>query len=64
MKNSYPLLYNIGNYHYIKDMQLVRKQLFTFTKVGFIGLGNMGLPMACNLRNNGFTVFGNDSKPS
>ena len=29
-------------------------------KVGFIGLGNMGLPMAGNLRKNGFEVTGFD----
>ena len=27
-----------------------------FQKVGFIGLGNMGLPMSANLAKNGFTV--------
>jgi len=29
-------------------------------KVAFIGLGNMGLPMAGNLRKNGFEVTGYD----
>jgi 3-hydroxyisobutyrate dehydrogenase len=29
-------------------------------KVGFIGLGNMGLPMASNLVKNGFQVKGFD----
>lgn len=29
-------------------------------KVAFIGLGNMGLPMAGNLRKNGFEVKGYD----
>jgi 3-hydroxyisobutyrate dehydrogenase-like beta-hydroxyacid dehydrogenase len=29
-------------------------------KIGFIGLGKMGLPMAANLLNNGYTVYGND----
>jgi 3-hydroxyisobutyrate dehydrogenase-like beta-hydroxyacid dehydrogenase len=27
-------------------------------KVGFLGLGNMGLPMAVNLQKNGFDVTG------
>jgi UDP-N-acetyl-D-mannosaminuronate dehydrogenase len=30
-------------------MQLARKLGFSFAKIGFIGLGNMGLPMAANL---------------
>jgi UDP-N-acetyl-D-mannosaminuronate dehydrogenase len=29
-------------------------------KVGFFGLGNMGLPMAINLKKNGFEVTGYD----
>ncbi|MFC4801557.1 NAD(P)-dependent oxidoreductase [Neobacillus sp. GCM10023253] len=29
-------------------------------KIGFIGLGKMGLPMAKNLLNRGFTVYGSD----
>ena len=29
-------------------------------KVGVIGLGNMGMPMAKNLLESGFTVYGND----
>ena len=35
-------------------MQLiVNRTFFSFSKVGFIGLGNMGLPMAINLSKNG-----------
>lgn len=30
-------------------MRLVTKQFFSFSKIGFIGLGNMGFPMAANL---------------
>lgn len=33
------------------------------SKVGFIGLGNMGLPMATNLQNSGFNVIGYDAHP-
>ena len=29
-------------------------------KIGFIGLGNMGAPMAENLSNSGFDVYGYD----
>lgn len=32
-------------------------------KVGFIGMGNMGLPMASNLVKAGFTVNGFDLSP-
>jgi UDP-N-acetyl-D-mannosaminuronate dehydrogenase len=36
-------------------MQLLNKHYFTFsTKIGFIGLGNMGFPMAINLAKKGF----------
>jgi 3-hydroxyisobutyrate dehydrogenase-like beta-hydroxyacid dehydrogenase len=45
-------------------MRLVSKQLFSFSKVGFIGLGNMGLPMATNLTKKGFTVLGYDTDTS
>ena len=31
--------------------------------VGFVGLGCMGLPMATNLRTNGYTVKGYDIMP-
>ena len=35
-------------------MQLVaQRTLFSFSKIGFIGLGNMGLPMAINLSKSG-----------
>lgn len=42
-------------------MRLVTKQFFNFSKVGFVGLGNMGLPMAANLASKGHQVFGNDA---
>lgn len=45
-------------------MRLVSKQMFGFAKVGFVGLGNMGLPMAANLAAKGHTVLGNDADPS
>ncbi len=34
-------------------MKIVCKSLFSFSKVGFIGLGNMGFPMAVNLAKKG-----------
>ena len=34
-------------------MQLANRISHAFAKVGFIGLGNMGLPMAANLAKNG-----------
>ena len=38
-------------------MRLARALSYGFaTKVGFLGLGNMGLPMAINLKKNGFEV--------
>lgn len=42
-------------------MRLVAKQIFNFSKIGFIGLGNMGFPMAANLAAKGHTVLGNDA---
>lgn len=42
-------------------MRLVTKQLFSFSKIGFIGLGNMGLPMAANLAAKNHQVWGNDA---
>jgi 3-hydroxyisobutyrate dehydrogenase-like beta-hydroxyacid dehydrogenase len=41
-------------------MNLVVKNIFSFAKVSFIGLGNMGFPMAINLSKNGHTVFAYD----
>ena len=32
-------------------------------RIGFIGLGDMGLPMACNLLKAGFEVTGFDLRP-
>lgn len=38
-------------------MRLAQRFAYAFaTKVGFLGLGNMGLPMAVNLKKNGFDV--------
>lgn len=45
-------------------MRLVNKQLFGFSKIGFIGLGNMGFPMAANLAAKGHQVLGNDADAS
>jgi 3-hydroxyisobutyrate dehydrogenase-like beta-hydroxyacid dehydrogenase len=45
-------------------MRLVTKQLFGFSKIGFIGLGNMGFPMAANLAAKGHKVLGNDADPN
>ncbi len=49
---------------YKQDMRLVTKQLFGFSKIGFIGLGNMGFPMAANLAAKGHKVIGNDADPN
>lgn len=40
-------------------MQRVLARQFS-KKVGFIGMGNMGLPMCQNLKKNGFDVHGYD----
>lgn len=41
-------------------IRLTTKLFFSFSKIGFIGLGSMGLPMAKNLIKNGHQVFGFD----
>ena len=41
-------------------MNLLNKQVFSFAKIGFLGLGNMGMPMAANLAKNGHQVYGFD----
>lgn len=41
-------------------IRLTTKLSVSFSKVGFVGLGNMGLPMARNLIKNGYQVFGYD----
>lgn len=41
-------------------MKLAMKQMYSFAKVGFVGLGNMGFPMACNLISKGHEVYGYD----
>jgi 3-hydroxyisobutyrate dehydrogenase-like beta-hydroxyacid dehydrogenase len=47
-------------------MRLISKNIFGFSKskIGFIGLGNMGFPMAANLASKGHTVIGNDVDPN
>ena len=40
---------------------ITKKFAYTFsTKVGFIGLGNMGFPMAINLSKKGYEVLVSD----
>ena len=42
-------------------MQVIANKIcFSFSKVGFIGLGNMGLSMAINLAKNGHEVYSYD----
>ena len=41
-------------------ISLTNKLCFNFSKIGFIGLGNMGLHMAKNLIKNGHEVYGFD----
>lgn len=41
-------------------MKLATRCYSAFSKVGFIGLGNMGFPMAANLAKNGHQVYGFD----
>jgi len=41
-------------------MKLVTRSLYSFARIGFIGLGNMGFPMAVNLANKGHQVYGFD----
>ncbi len=41
-------------------MQLAIRSVFGFAKVGFVGLGNMGFPMAINLAKRGHSVFAFD----
>lgn len=45
--------YHIINIYFKPTMQLATRHLFSFAKVGFIGLGNMGFPMAANLAKQG-----------
>ena len=41
-------------------MQLISRTCFRFARVGFVGLGNMGFPMAINLANKGHEVYAFD----
>ena len=45
-------------------MKLVTNNLCSFAKVGFVGLGNMGFPMAINLAKRGHEVFAFDINPA
>jgi 3-hydroxyisobutyrate dehydrogenase-like beta-hydroxyacid dehydrogenase len=45
-------------------MRLVTRAAFSFARVGFIGLGNMGFPMAINLAAKGHSVFAYDIDPA
>lgn len=44
----------------MQSFSTLGKIAFNFSKVGVIGLGNMGLPMAVNLKKNGHEVYGQD----
>jgi 3-hydroxyisobutyrate dehydrogenase len=41
-------------------MQFAIKNIFRFSNIGFVGLGNMGFPMAINLAKRGHKVFAFD----
>ncbi len=41
-------------------MKLVTRSVYSFAQIGFIGLGNMGFPMAINLAKKGHQVYGFD----
>jgi len=41
-------------------MRLATRNIFSFAKIGFIGMGNMGFPMATNLAKHGHQVYGFD----
>jgi 3-hydroxyisobutyrate dehydrogenase len=41
-------------------MNLLVKNVFSFAKISFVGLGNMGFPMAINLAKKGHTVYAFD----
>ena len=45
-------------------MKLVTKTLCSFAKVGFVGVRNMGFPMAANLVRRGHEVFAFDINPA
>lgn len=44
----------------MQSLKTLGKIVFGFSKIGVIGLGNMGLPMAVNLKKNGHEVYGQD----
>ena len=41
-------------------MKLATRLYHSFSKIGFVGLGNMGFPMAINLAKNGHEVYAYD----
>lgn len=41
-------------------MNLALKNIYRFSQIGFVGLGNMGFPMAINLAKKGHQVFAFD----
>jgi 3-hydroxyisobutyrate dehydrogenase-like beta-hydroxyacid dehydrogenase len=41
-------------------MQLAFRNISRFSQIGFVGLGNMGFPMAINLAKKGHEVFAFD----
>lgn len=45
-------------------MQILHRPAYSFTKVGFVGLGNMGFPMAVNLARKGHEVYAYDLNPA
>lgn len=45
-------------------MRILSRQAYSFAKIGFVGLGNMGMPMAANLAAKGHTVYGYDAAPN
>jgi 3-hydroxyisobutyrate dehydrogenase len=51
-------LYNISKNLNRKIMNILTKTVYSFAKIGFIGLGSMGFPMAINLAKKGHQVYG------
>ena len=41
-------------------MYILNKSRYFFSKIGFVGLGNMGFPMAINLAKKGHEVYAFD----
>ena len=51
-----------SNHHMLRSLLSKSRSMGTTTKVGFIGLGNMGGPMAANLLKGGHSLVVNDGK--